>query len=78
MFLLSHLFVRGDPDFMNCLLDSVLGSGDSDDVTGLVHLGDGDLGCSLLLKILKLGATLAKDVLVMLLGDGNRHIGLGL
>ncbi len=82
--ILTHLIFPGTlnqhatPDLVECLLDALLGSGDGDCVAVLAALRDGDLGGGPLLQVLQLGAALAQDEAMVVLGDVDVHDGLGL
>ena len=71
MFYLLALLVRDELDLVHGLVYALLVALDDDTVAVISRLGDRDLGGGHLLHLLELGASLAQQVAVMLLGDGD-------
>ena len=71
MYYLLALLVRDELDLMHGLVYALLVALDDDAVAVVARLGDRDLGGGHLLHVLELGAALAQQVAVMLLGDGD-------
>ena len=76
---LLGLFIRDLLDLKESLLDAVSGANNSDDSVGsILGLGDRDLGRCLTLQLLEFGASFSQQEPVVLLGNVNGGIGLGL
>ena len=85
---LFRLFIRDQLDLVHGLVNTLLVALDGDGLAVVSGLGDGDLGGGHLLQVLELGAPLAQEMTVVLLGDGDsdtallleslEHLSLGL
>ena len=71
-----HLFVRNALNLVSCSFNPVLRSEDLDHIRWAVDVGDVDLRCGQILKLLQLGSSFAEDEPVVVLW--NAHLNMGL